>query len=131
MKYVVAGIVSRFNPMGDMEYVFVLGEKDYGEGFNGNWGFPAGHIEEGETPEQAVIRELKEELDIEVAPIKTIAEGLADLPNYYAYWIMCNWESGDINPSKREIKDLKWLTKEEALKLQLWPATIPVIKKYL
>jgi len=47
----------------------------------GAWAFPSGTVEEGETPYENVIREAKEELDLEVKPIKTLAE--TELPEFW------------------------------------------------
>ena len=50
---------------------FLVAERAYGE-FAGKWEFPGGKIEEGETEEEAIIREMKEELDVGIVPEKII-----------------------------------------------------------
>ncbi|HEY1683774.1 MAG TPA: NUDIX domain-containing protein [Tepidisphaeraceae bacterium] len=75
--------------------------------------FPGGMIEPGESQEQAVIREMKEELGIDVEPIRQCWRH--DLPNKHLTlwgWI-ANWTTGQITPAIAEVEESFWLTPDE------------------
>lgn len=93
------------------------------------WEFPGGKVERDETPETALIRELKEEMDctIEVlSPIETTTYeydfGIVQLSTYYARVI-----DGEIK--RLEHHALKWVPRKEIHILDWAPADIPAIKK--
>ena len=61
---VVAAVIKAVNEKGE-DIIFAT-QRGYGE-FKGGWEFPGGKIEDGETPKEALKREIREELDIEIA----------------------------------------------------------------
>lgn len=103
-------------------------QRGYGE-FKGGWEFPGGKIEEGETPEQALIREIKEELDteIEVGELVDVVE--YDYPTFHllmnCYW--CKIVSGDL--VLKEHDAARWLNRDELFDVEWLPADIELIDK--
>ena len=102
--------------------------RGYGE-FKGGWEFPGGKIEKGETPEQALEREIREELDtvIEVGELIDTIE--YDYPKFHlsmdCFW--CTIVEGDL--TLKEAEDAKWLTKEELDSVDWLPADVTLIDK--
>ena len=95
----------------------------------GFWEFPGGKIEDNESPQTALIREIREELDIEVA----IEELLVTVPYSYAWGRVvisayrCRWESGDIK--HLEVADHCWVAAEDLTTYNILAADQPIIKK--
>lgn len=102
--------------------------RGYGD-LKGGWEFPGGKIEEGETPEQALEREIREELDtiIEVGPyIDTIEY---DYPTFHLSMdcFYCEVKEGHLE--LKEAEAAKWLTKETIDDVNWLPADITLIDK--
>lgn len=102
--------------------------RGYGE-FKGGWEFPGGKIEEGETPEQALIREIQEELDTEIRVGSLIDTIEYDYPTFHLS-MDCFWaEVVSGNLELKEAEAAKWLTKEELDSVEWLPADITLIEK--
>ena len=103
-------------------------QRGYGE-FKGGWEFPGGKIEEGETPQQALVREIKEELDtdIEVGELPDTVE--YDYPEFHLSMdcFLCKVISGDL--ILKEHQAAKWLKKEELNSVDWLPADLGLIRK--
>ena len=86
-------------------------QRGYGE-FKDGWEFPGGKIEPGETPEEAIVREIKEELDTEVEVIELLDTVEYDYPNFHLSMgcFICKIKSGDLVLKEHEAA--KWLTKD-------------------
>ena len=98
------------------------------------WEFPGGKLEDGEDEKRAIVREIMEELNIEIAPSQRISAHLHDYGSFKINLIayLCDYVSGDI--ILLEHKDFKFVRLEELSNYNLAEADIPVIgkiKKYL
>ncbi len=95
--------------------------RGYGE-YKGWWEFPGGKVEDGETTQQALIREIREELTVEIDVgdlIKTIEY---DYPNFHLF-MDCFWatiKSGNLE--LKEAEDARWLSKDELEDVKWLPA---------
>ena len=100
--------------------------RGYGE-LKGGWEFPGGKIEPGETKEEALIREIKEELNIEINVDKFAIDIEYQYPNFYLFMscFMCSIKEGSIE--LLEHNDGKWITKEELNTLNWLPADIDAV----
>lgn len=102
--------------------------RGYGE-YKGRWEFPGGKIEAGETPEQALIREIQEELDttIEVGPLIQTVE--YDYPTFHLS-MNCYWstiKSGTL--TLKEAQAAQWLTKETLETVDWLPADLELVQE--
>ena len=109
------------------EEVFAT-QRGYGD-FKGGWEFPGGKIDAGETPEEALIREIKEELDTEVDVIELLDTVEYDYPNFHLSMdcFICNIKSGDLVLKEHEAA--QWLTKETLDSVNWLPADLGLIDK--
>lgn len=95
----------------------------------GMWEFPGGKIEDGETLEECLARELKEELDIEVSVGKQFFVNEHQYSNKLIRLIFFNVEylTGEIKLNDHN--DAKWITPSEVYYYEFAPADIPILEK--
>ena len=108
-------------------------QRGYGD-FKDGWEFPGGKIEPGETPQQALVREIKEELDTEIEVGDYLETVEYDYPNFHLSMdcFFCTIKIGDL--VLREHEAAKWLTVETLYDVDWLPADkviIEQIKRYL
>ena len=123
---VVAAVIKATNENG--ETIIFATQRGYGD-FKGGWEFPGGKIEEGETPQDALIREIIEELDTEIVVGELIETIEYDYPMFHLS-MDCFWAeivSGDLVLKEHEAA--KWLTKDELGSVEWLPADITLVKK--
>ena len=123
---VVAAVIKATNEKGD-PMIFAT-QRGYGD-FKGGWEFPGGKIEEGETPREALVREIKEELETEIAVGELIDTIEYDYPTFHLS-MDCFWAeimSGDLVLKEHEAA--KWLTKDELDTVEWLPADVTLIEK--
>ena len=128
---VVAAVIKSTNE--NKEPIIFATQRGYGD-FKGGWEFPGGKIEEGETSQQALEREIKEELDTEIKVYDVIDTIEYDYPNFHlsmdCFW--CETITGEL--VLKEAEAAKWLSKDELNSVRWLPADLMLIekiKKYL
>ncbi len=103
-------------------------QRGYGE-FKDGWEFPGGKIEEGETSEQALVREIKEELDTDISVGELIDTIEFDYPTFHlsmdCFW--CEIVHGELELKEHE--SARWLSKEKLYSVDWLPADVGLIKK--
>ncbi|GGW27785.1 (deoxy)nucleoside triphosphate pyrophosphohydrolase [Arenibacter certesii] len=93
------------------------------------WEFPGGKLNEGEDEEQAIIREIKEELNVEIIPLKRLSSNIHDYGSFKikltAY--LCDFIGGEI--VLLEHKDFKFVKSEDLINHDFAEADIPFIEE--
>ena len=119
--FVVAAIIKKDNKI-------LATQRGYGE-FEGLWEFPGGKIEDGETKEEALVREIKEELNTDIKVGDLIDTIEYDYPTFHLS-MDCFWaEVTSGNLELKEAEASKWLTKDELDSVNWLPADITLIEK--
>ena len=123
---VVAAIIKAVNENG--ETIIFATQRGYGD-FKGGWEFPGGKIESGETPQEALKREIIEELDTEVSVGELMDTVEYDYPQFHlsmdCFW--CQIVRGNLVLKEHEAA--RWLTKDELNNVEWLPAEITLIEK--
>ncbi len=123
---VVAAVIKARNEKG--EPIIFATQRGYGE-FKDGWEFPGGKIEEGETSQEALKREIIEELDTEIKVGELIDTIAYDYPEFHlsmdCFW--CEIVEGDLVLKEHEAA--RWLTKNQLDDVAWLPADITLIEK--
>ena len=123
---VVAAVIKAIDENG--EPIIFATQRGYGE-FKGGWEFPGGKIEEGETPQEALKREILEELDTEISVGELIDTIEYDYSTFHlsmdCFW--CEMVKGDLVLKEHEAA--KWLTKDQLDFVEWLPADIEIVNK--
>lgn len=123
---VVAAVISTVNT--DGETIIFATQRGYGD-LKGGWEFPGGKIESGETPQEALKREISEELDTQISVGNLIDTIEYDYPAFHlsmdCFW--CRIIEGNL--VLKEHDAAKWLTKNQLNSVDWLPADIMLIDK--
>lgn len=123
---VVAAVIKATNDNG--EPIIFATQRGYGD-FKGGWEFLGGKIEEGETPQEALKREIMEELDTEILVGELIDTVEYDYPTFHlsmdCFW--CEIVKGDLVLKEHEAA--RWLAKEQLGDVEWLPADIDLVRR--
>ena len=107
---------------------FLATARGYGE-FKGKWEFPGGKIEVGETSQQALVREIQEELNVKIKVCDLIDTVEYDYPKFHlsmqCFW--CEVVSGNLELKEHEAA--RWLQKEQIYEVEWLPADVSLVEK--
>lgn len=123
---VVAAIIKAANEKN--EPIIFATQRGYGD-FKGGWEFPGGKIEEGETPQQALVREIEEELETKIVVGELLETIEYDYPTFHLS-MDCFWAEillGDLVLKEHEAA--RWLTKDELDSVDWLPADVTLVEK--
>ena len=123
MTNVVAAIIK------NGEGKILITQRNLKKSQGGLWEFPGGKIEKGETREEAIIREIKEELTIEINVESYLGEKVFEYPEKSINLIAlnCRVKSGNIYLTEHE--EARWVEKAELNSFEFAPADIFIVKK--
>ncbi len=123
----VAAAVMKVTNEKDEPLIFAT-QRGYGA-LKGRWEFPGGKIEEGETPQEALIREIEEELETEITVGDLIDTIEYDYPAFHLS-MDCFWaEIVSGNLVLKEHEAARWLAKDELESVEWLPADLALIDK--
>ncbi|MEM9582275.1 MAG: 8-oxo-dGTP diphosphatase MutT [Pseudomonadota bacterium] len=113
----------------DIDGRILLAQRPEGKSMAGLWEFPGGKVEEGETPEAALVRELQEELGINtwkscLAPLTFASHSYEDFHLLMPVFACRKWEG---TPQPKEGQTLAWAKSGELRGYAMPPADIPLI----
>ena len=125
MKLVLVSAVALI----DVDGRVLIAQRPQGKPLAGLWEFPGGKIEPGETPEAALIRELEEELGIDIwesclAPLSFVSHAYADFHLLMPLYACRRWQG---TPVAREHAALKWVAVRDLAKYPMLPADKPLL----
>ena len=125
MKTVLVSAVALIDPDGRL----LLAQRPEGKSMAGLWEFPGGKVEPGETPEDALIRELHEELGIDtwtscLAPLTFASHSYEDFHLLMPLFACRKWDG---TPQAREGQVLKWVRANDLRDYPMPPADVPLI----
>ena len=105
-------------------------KRSYGE-FIDMWEFPGGKVEVGETQEEALIREIKEELELDITNLNYLTTVEYDYPSFHLimYCFICEICGGTLSLNAHN--DAKWVSLEQLASQKWIPADIEVVEKLL
>ncbi len=103
-------------------------QRGYGE-YKDGWEFPGGKVEEGETPEHAIVREIQEELDTKIEVVKFMDTVESDYPTFHITMdcFLCRIVDGELTLKEHEAA--KWLTKETLYSVGWLPADLKFVQE--
>jgi len=124
MKKVTAAIIKDENRL-------LISKRHSKDTLGGKWEFPGGKIEPGETPKECLVREIKEELGVEVKIGPFYDENVYSSQDHDIH-LLFYWAeviTGKVIPVVHD--DLKWTTIEELANFDFAPADIPIVKRLM
>lgn len=122
MKEVTAAIILKENKI-------LIAQRAPGENLAGKWEFPGGKIESGESPQECLKREIREEFDVDIEVLDYFGESIYDYSSgtikLIAFW--CQWKAGDF--ILKVHSQIAWCNPKELDQYDFAPADIPLVVK--
>ena len=129
MKQVIVSgaVILRTNPQTNQKEIFVT-QRGYGD-YKDGWEIPGGKLEPGETPEECIVREIREELATEVRAERILGVVEYDYPTFHLtmHCILCSIVSGELKLLEHEAA--KWVNKETLRSVDWLPADKLILDK--
>ncbi|PGN02823.1 (deoxy)nucleoside triphosphate pyrophosphohydrolase [Priestia megaterium] len=122
MKKVVAAIIKEKDQL-------LIAQRHSKDPLSGKWEFPGGKLEPGETPEECLVREIREELRVEIE-IRSFYDDNVYGSKDQAIHLLFYWAevvSGEVTPVVHD--DVKWINIKELARFDFAPADIPIVKR--
>ncbi|HNU79873.1 MAG TPA: 8-oxo-dGTP diphosphatase MutT [Bacillota bacterium] len=109
----------------------LIAQRQQGSHMEYKWEFPGGKLEPDETPEECIIREIKEEMDIdiEVDDIYKVVKFKYEEKDILLLCYLCRIIKGDLKAI--ECNDFRWVTKDELPGFDFVPADLPIVEKLI
>ena len=95
------------------------------------WEFVGGKVEPGETKEQALIRECREELAVTISVGDVFMDVTHEYPDLTVHLTLFNVTISEGNPQKLEHNDIKWINPSEIPNYEFCPADVEILKKII
>ena len=124
---VSGAVILRTNPETNKKEIFAT-QRGYGD-YKDGWEFPGGKLEPGETPEECIVREIREELATEVRAERILGVVDYDYPTFHLtmHCILCTIVSGKLQLLEHEAA--KWVNKETLRSVEWLPADRLILDK--
>ena len=124
MKKVTAAIIKDKNRL-------LIAKRHSKDPLGGKWEFPGGKIEPDETPQECLVREIKEELgvDVEIGPFYDDNVYSSQDHDIHLLFYWAEVINGEVIPVVHD--DLKWITIDELANFDFAPADIPIVKRLM
>lgn len=124
---VSGAVILRTNPETNKKEIFAT-QRGYGD-YKDGWEFPGGKLEPGETPEECIVREIREELATEVRAERILGVVDYDYPSFHLtmHCILCTIVSGKLQLLEHEAA--KWVNKETLRSVEWLPADRLILDK--
>ena len=124
---VSGAIILRTNPETNKKEIFAT-QRGYGD-YKDGWEFPGGKLESGETPQQCIEREIREELATEVRAERILGVVEYDYPTFplTMHCILCTIVSGELKLLEHEAA--RWLSKETLYSVDWLPADLLILDR--
>ena len=124
---VSGAVILRINPQTNKKEIFAT-QRGYGD-YKDGWEIPGGKLEPGETSEECIVREIREELAPEVRAERILGVVEYDYPTFHLtmHCILCSIVSGELKLLEHEAA--KWVNKETLRSVDWLPADLSLIEK--
>ena len=111
-----------------LEILLFLRDDKLGLPYRNMWDVPGGHVEEDETPEECIIREMKEEMNLDLKDFQLLCQTEFDDRIEYTYWKKVNLNIAEIDLMEGQY--LKWFTQQEAADTKLAYGFNEIVKEF-